>query len=230
MPAKGLIKLSALFLFVTLLTSAVHAQISTQYLILADTALMSSGDTTQVTIQNVGGQPYSGYINIYYSTDTVTFSPFMFCSIPAVSLNPHDTISTSCLISFDSTYFNPGSNIVVVWSSGNGKFAADTIWDSIYIVSQTAGVHENDLNNSFTIFPSPAKDLITLKLNKSKLPKPLIRKIKVTDVFGRSRYVEPFADKEDQKINVEHLPVGIYFLELLYANDKRVVQKFVRLD
>lgn len=226
---KGLIRSTVLFLFI-LSSSIARSQISTMFVSLPDTAFMSSGDTALVIVENVDNQPYSGYINVYFSTDTITFAPFMVCSIPSVSLNPNDTILTNCWISFDSTYFNSGSNIVVVWSSGNAKFAADTVWDSVYIVSQTAGIHENVLNSSFSIFPSLAKDIITIKLNRSKLPNDLIRKIKITDVFGRTIFVEPFADKEGQKINVEHLPHGLYFLELLYGDRKRAVQKFVKAD
>jgi hypothetical protein len=206
-----------------------NAIISTTFLQMPDSATSGSTDTVSVTIKNIDNASYTGYINIYYTTDTVTFSPLLLCSIPSVSLSSGDTISTSCTINFDSTYFQTGNRIVVVWSSGNGKFASDSLWDSVYISPQVAGIHEYDMNASFTIFPSPAKDVITIKTNKTTLSKDLIQSIKMTDVFGRTIYTEPFLG-ENQKINVTQLPPGIYFLELMDKDRKRATQKFVRAN
>ena len=89
---------------------------------------------------------------------------------------------------------------------------------------------ENNLNASFSISPCPATDIIRIKMSQSALSKEMLRQIKITDVLGRTMQTEAFLGGEEQKINVEHLPPGLYFIELMYNDDKKAVQKFVRSD
>lgn len=230
---KGLSRSFFLFLFLTIGSAAFsqNGTISTTFLSLPDTAnLGDSATTVLVVVKNIDSVPYSGYINIYYSTDTVAFTPVQFCSLNNIALNAGDTVVASCTMDFAPAYFNTGDNIVVVWSSGNGKFAADTLRDSVYLNPQGTGIHESDLSASFSIFPSPAKELIGITVHKSGLQKDLIQQIKIVDVFGRTVHAEAFQNAEGQKINVSHLTPGVYFLELLYSNRQRAVQKFVRGD
>ena len=230
---RQLMKLLAAALFVTLGASVGFSQgtISTTLFYLPnDTVVQGSTDTATVIVKNIDNAVYSGYINVYYSTDTVTFSPLLLCTLPNVTLNAGDSITSSCTITFDSTYFYIGKRIIVVWSSGNGKMAADSLWDSVYVTPQIAGVHENDLNSSFRISPNPAKDNIRIKMNGSALRKEMPEQIKISDMLGRTVQTEAFSGKEEQRINVQHLPPGLYFLELLYNDNKKGVQKFVRSD
>ncbi|TAL59907.1 MAG: T9SS type A sorting domain-containing protein [Bacteroidetes bacterium] len=191
------------------------------------------GDTASViaTITNTGSTTYSGYVNIYYTTDTIAFSPVQLCGIQSVTLAPNssDSVQITCVITFDSTYFYQGDNIVVVWSSGNARTAADSVWTHVYLQTP-AGVHENNPNASLMISPSPAKDFIQIKMKSVVPSNGMLQQIKITDVFGRTMYAAPFPDGEGQKINIKHLPAGIYFLELMYGNRKKSVQKFVRSD
>ncbi len=223
-------KLLTLFLSVILYSSAVSAQsgtLSTTFLSLPDTSYLGMMDTGNIVVKNIDNAPYTGSINVNYSTDTVAFNLAGFFTIPNVTLNPGDSIISTINITFDSTFYNPGNNIVVVWSSGNAKFAADTIWDSVYLIGQTASIYENGLSPLLTIFPSPASDMIYIK---SSLPKEGLQQLKITDVFGRTVYTTSPSGNETQKISVAHLHPGLYFLEMMYANRKRAVQKFVKVD
>ena len=224
-------RLAAFVLLLLLGSSAGFSQnntLSTVYFNLPATAPFGSSDTAKYWIKNIDNATYSGSLTIHYISDT-TLIPHVLDSFPSVTINANDSIYLSSVVIFDTShYFNPGSNIVVVWSSGNGKLAADSLADTINLT--VAGIHENNFNASFSIFPSPAKDDITIKVNRSAGPKGTLQRIKITDVFGRIMFVELVSDKERFKINVAHLPQGVYFLELLYSDRNRAMQKFVKVE
>lgn len=229
-PIRNAGKLAALILLLSLGSSAGFSQnntLSMAYFNLPATAPFGSSDTAKFWIKNLDNAVFSGQLTINYATDT-SFTPHVLDSF-TVTINSNDSIYLTSYVTFDtSNFFNPGSNIVVVWSSGNGKFAADSLADTITLIP--AGIHEDNFNVSFSIFPSPAKDHITINMNRSAEGKGVLQRIKITDVFGRIIIAEPFSDKEEQKINVEDLSAGVYFLELLYADRNRAVQKFVKAD
>lgn len=223
-------KLLSLLLLALLYSNAGSSQsgtLSTTFLSLPDTSYLGFMDTGNIVVKNIDNAPFTGTINVNYSTDTVAFNLAGFFTLPNVTLNPGDSIISTINITFDSTFYNPGNNIVVVWSSGSAKFAADTIWDTVYLIGQTAGIHDNELSPLLTIFPSPAKDLIHVKSN---FPQQELQQLMITDVFGRKVFASTPSGNENIKVSVAHLPPGLYFLELMYANRQRAVQKFVRVE
>jgi hypothetical protein len=226
--ASKLLAVSLLLFICSQTTFAQNNTLSTDTLILPSTGVLGGSGTATIRVRNLENAQYTGPIRFYCMIDSGT-TPFILDSLSNVSLLPQGTASITTTISYNSPVFHSGDNIVVVWSSGNGRFAADSIRDTINLTP--SGIHENNLNASFTIFPSPAKDFITIKFNKSALSKDLLQSIKITDVFGRTMHTEPFTGGgEGQKINVRNLPSGSYFLELQYGNRKRAIQKFIRMD
>ena len=191
---------------------------------------MGVTDSVVVRIKNLDTAAYSGYINVYYSTDTITFSPVSFCSINNLLLAGLDSVQTNCNITFDSTYFNPGNNIVVVWSSGNAKMAADSIKHKIYLnPSPAGGVHDINLFSSFSIYPTISSDFIFIELlEKNIQPK----KIFIEDFTGRIvKVVSSSIDSNNRvKVNTSELNSGIYFLDILLPDKQRFVSKFVKTD
>ena len=218
--------------FIFLFSYSAFAQqpgLSTQILFPLDTSYIGGVDSVFVKVKNLDTSTYSGYINIYYTTDTATFSPVSLCTLQNVVLLGLDSIQTTCTISFDSTYFNWGNNIVVVWSSGNAKVAADSVWTNVYLDSTGAAVHEKDLSSSFRIYPTITNDFIFIEsVEKNILPK----KIFIEDVTGRIvKVVSSSFDSQNRiKINTSEFNSGIYFLDILLPNKQRVVSKFVKMD
>lgn len=179
------------------------------------------------TIKYLGITPYSGPLNIYYTTDMVTV--FLLDSIQQVNfVNQNDTIQIVSPILFDSLNgFIGGNNIVVVWSSGNAITPADSLWSPLHL-KVMAGIHETNLSSSFTIYPTLAKDFITIEYLENIFP----NKIFITDVSGRiMKVVSPSSDSKNKiKINTSELTSGIYFLDILLPDRQRVVSKFVKTD
>lgn len=227
---KSIIKFFVCGIFFFSFSSAFSQQLglSTQILSYPDTSFLGFTDSITVKVRNLDTAAYSGYINIYYTTDTVTFSPVLFCTIQNFILPGFDSVQTSCTINFDSTYFNNGDNIVVVWSSGNAKAPADSVWVNIYLDSTGAGVHDINLSSAFTIYPTLTKDFINVEFTRKNFPKKLF----IEDVSGRIiKVVSPSPDNRNQiKINTSELNSGIYFLDILLPDKQRVVSKFVKAD
>lgn len=202
---------------------------STYQMTLADTSYMGNTISATISIRNVDTASYAGPIYIYFSTDTSNFSPVPLCNVQNISLGPQDTLSTTCSFTFDSLGgFNPGTNIVVVWSSGNAKLAADTLRDTIYLL-QTASVQEKSQHNFFTISPSPASEFINIRMNSPESNASGTCRAKILDPFGKVLISATLTDR-NRKIHVEQLPPGLYFLELELDNRKTAVQKFLRVD
>ena len=68
-------------------------------------------------------------------------------------------------------------------------------------------------NDSFTIFPNPAKDFINIKKSDNLL----IDKITVIDIYGKTVII---AENLYDKLNIQHLPNGIYLLQINCQNRK----------
>jgi hypothetical protein len=133
-----------------------------------------------------------------------------------------------CTINFDTTNFTGGNNIVVVWSSGNAKAPADSVHDSVYLCTSSAGVNENLLLPDFTIYPTLTNDFIIIESSEQYFPK----KIFIEDISGRIiKIVSPSPDAKNQiKINTSELTSGIYFVDFLLPDKQRYVSKFVKAD
>ena len=200
--------------------------LSTKILWFQDTSSIAATDSVVIRVKNLDTSACTGYINFYYSTDTVAFTSVSFCSINNVSLAGGDSMQTTCSIYWDSTYFHTGNNIVVVWSSGNAKIPADSSWNHIYLNPSVAGVHEIDIASAFTIYPTITTDFIFIDaLDKNLLPK----KIFIEDVTGKIISVATSFDPKDRiRINTSQLKNGIYFLDILLPDKQRMVSKFVK--
>jgi hypothetical protein len=201
--------------------------LSTQVLGLTDTSYIGGVDAVTIRIKNLDTAAYSGYINISYSTDTVTFTPTTFCSISNVVLAGLDSVDQACTFTFDSTYYNPGGNIIVVWSSGSAKAAADSVWANIYLHT-TAGLHEYASVGLFSVYPTLGGDYLFLESSTQVMPE----KIFISDVSGRMVSVPALASdaRNRVRINIGDLNGGIYFLNAILPDKSRFVAKFVKVE
>jgi len=227
---KSLVKFFACGIFFFSLSS-VHSQqgtMSTTALIFPDSSCVGYTDSVFVTVKNIDTASYSGSIFFWIGTAYTGFNPIQFCFIQQITLQPNDSVQQGCVINFDSTNFTGGNNIVVVWSSGNAKAPADSIYDSVYLCGTGAGIHENNLGPAFIIYPTLAKDFITIGSSENALPKNIF----IEDVTGRIiRIVTPSLESRNRiKVNVSELNSGIYFLDILLPDKQRVVSKFVKAD
>jgi hypothetical protein len=201
--------------------------LSTKVLTFPLLSSVNAVDTVAVRIYNLDTAAYTGYINTYYSTDTVTFSPLPLCSIANATLAGLDSVDLQCTITFDSTYFDPGNNIVVVWSSGSAKAAADSTWLTVNLTPYIAGIHESG-SSLFSLYPSLAGNYIMLESATTLMPE----KIFISDLSGRIVSVPATTTdaRNRMRIHTAGLNNGVYFLNAILPDKSRYVAKFVKVE
>lgn len=87
-------------------------------------------------------------------------------------------------------------------------------------VTPTAGIGENDTENSFTLYPNPANDEINISFSSTEK---VSTSLSIKDITGREIISEPFELSIGtiyRKININNLPKGIYLIEILNASAK----------
>lgn len=195
---KSIIKLFVCGIFFFSLSSVFAQQpaFSTQIIYFPDSSYLGYSDTFSVSVKNLDTALYSDYVNIYVSADTIAFSVASLCSIPQITIPALDSVLIPCNINFDSTYFNAGNNIVVVWSSGNAKTPADSIRRNVYLKTTGAGVGEHPHAFSFFLYPSLANNHLHVDFQKPDLTP---KKIRVLDVYGREMKVFSVSKNEKKK-------------------------------
>ena len=200
---------------------------STQIIYFPDSSYLGYSDTFAVRVKNTDTASYTGFINVYVSADTSAFSVANLYTNQQATIAGLDSIQFTCNILFDSTYFNGGNNIVVVWSSGNAIAPSDSIWSNVYLKTTGAGVHEIINALSFSLHPSIASSFIQIESAKQETS---FEKIRILDVFGREISSIAVSKKEkESRVGVSSLPNGIYFLEVSSGN-LRSTKKFVKMD
>lgn len=93
----------------------------------------------------------------------------------------------------------------------------------------TVGVVEQELSNNFSISPNPAKEELVIEYEFGSHP----IQIRVYDLFGKIvlEEKEVHSLQKDLHLNIERLPVGVYFIEL--KNTQSVLvgrKKFIKLQ
>ena len=92
-------------------------------------------------------------------------------------------------------------------------------WSALYSFTTTTGV-ESWLENSVTLFPNPAKEVVNVQCTMNN-----VQSVEVYDVFGKVVRIVglPQCDSPTTRINVAGLANGVYFVRV--TTDKGVVTK-----
>jgi len=218
---------SGIFFFSLSSAFAQQGTFSTKIISFPDTSCLVCPDTFSVSVRNLDTSDYTGFVNVSVSADTIAFSLASLCSTPSVTITALDSVQITCNITFDSAYFNTGNNIIVIWSSGNGRVAADSVWTNVYLKTTGAGVGEHQNAFSFSLYPSLANNYLHVDFQKSDWS---LEKIRVLDVYGRE--MQSLAVSKNEKKNVldiSTLANGFYFLEVGSGN-RRSTRKFIKVD
>ncbi|MBX3043296.1 MAG: serine hydrolase [Candidatus Kapabacteria bacterium] len=114
---------------------------------------------------------------------------------------------------------DPGENLFV------SKDFSSNIWKYLNDIMNTEmSVYESE--NNFYVSPNPASDFITIQFsNKGLQPFAATEKVQLFDMLGLEvMSVGTGLDLSTQRIDVSHLPAGVYFIRI---GDK--VEKFVKM-
>ncbi len=84
---------------------------------------------------------------------------------------------------------------------------------------------ETELKNEsiLSFFPNPAFNSIHIKSNNAE---PI--QVKITDILGHTVISKRIANESDKEINIEHLPKGIYFIELVQGKHSGIDRLILR--
>lgn len=184
------------------------------------------GDTANfnITIQNKGNQAYSGPFSLQYNSANDSTIFYVSSSTYSVTLNPNDTVLVPASIIIDPGRFKIGIDIVVVWPISNVA-TSDSASVSITVLG-SLGVIEKDssLEEAVTIYPNPANHALVVNVNA----KNRVERVRIIDVFGAEIFEANTSHQTNLMIQTTAYPPGVYFMELMLEDNKRLVRKFMK--
>jgi hypothetical protein len=88
------------------------------------------------------------------------------------------------------------------------------------------GIQENNRAHLFNVYPSPAKDLLTIEFNLIESPRP---SIEIINILGQTMKKIEKNPSSDNKIDIDisEFPNGIYLIQLIGENEV-ISKKFLK--
>lgn len=165
-------------------------------------------------------------------SDVTTFSGDLFILIRSESVGVTDTMGIFQQITlfpngdttlidtftFESSSFDGGDNIVVVWPASSSFIIPDTL--HTHVNFSAVSVSENGPRASFNVYPNPARDFIRFVYHDAEK----IEQVRVLDILGREFGV---FDQAVTTLNTRTMASGLYFIEVRQKNGIRTILRFV---
>jgi endonuclease/exonuclease/phosphatase family metal-dependent hydrolase len=92
---------------------------------------------------------------------------------------------------------------------------------SDFTINQTASTNQNTLNNVITIYPNPANNSITIQVQNRET-----YQLKLIDIYGK--IVLETSITNNNKINIENLNSGVYFVMIVNNKGKKYFSKLLK--
>lgn len=96
----------------------------------------------------------------------------------------------------------------------------------IYATTSTGIDANNNVENNVAIFPNPAKNFINVKLDANSS----IKTIEIYNIIGKKVMVLPLNNNELNKISLNELPTGVYFMKYGNGNGTFLTKKFYKTN
>ena len=213
-----------LFLLIAFLLSgelSAQAILGVRSISFPDTVFTNTNYTVEVIIENKGNSPYTGIVNVYYTTDTTASNQFLD-SVTVTNLDSSDVVQLVVNnFQFNSTAFLFGGNIVVVWPTGSVA-TADSATTPVYVIDDTGIKDGTGINENIYIFPNPVKNKLFINCYDIKNS---IEQVRIYNLIGK----EIFKSEESPGvINTDNYRQGIYFMELRLKDGTQVIKKFIK--
>ncbi len=90
-------------------------------------------------------------------------------------------------------------------ANGNGANSGDQIHLSSFAVSPAVGISENDMAQSFQVYPNPSTGFVNINSNEN------LNKIEVLNLHGQLVYSKD-ASGQNTKLDLTDMEKGIYFI------------------
>ena len=122
---------------------------------------------------------------------------------------------STCNVMSVCSYLSNGGNPTI---SGNANGCENL--NQVVTACNNLSVSQNDLENKIEIFPNPTNAILNIKSRDNKI----LNKIVISDLTGKIIFTN---NQNTNKINVQSLSKGLYFLEL-FSGDLKLVHKFIK--
>lgn len=121
-------------------------------------------------------------------------------------------VDSTITINFQRYYF-----VEIIQQDGQ-RIVTSPIW---YTKDPFASIEVSFLNSSMLVFPNPVSDVLSISC-------PLYEyDIKINDITGRLIF-EQSVDNNSLNIDVSHLPIGVYFIEIIKNQKVYHREKFIK--
>ncbi|MBA3680639.1 MAG: PQQ-dependent sugar dehydrogenase [Bacteroidetes bacterium] len=114
----------------------------------------------------------------------------------------------------DITVSADGTKLFLI---NNGGAPTDKI--TVYTYDPFASVNENYLENTITIYPNPAYDLVFLRSSLA------LKYISIYDVYGKELY---FTNEKIEKVDISRFNKGIFFLKACTEEGSVIIKKIIK--
>ena len=169
--------------------------------------------------------------------DSVTFSDTIDVFLRSDTANPIDTLVYNSINSIiqpldsavlqtgnytaKTTHYDDGDNIVVVWPQARSIGGiSDSLTFHVYFIPLNAGF-DNPSENAIILYPNPFSSYIGLKMDR----KMNLKRVRIYNELGKVCLDEA---SPGYLIPVSFLEPGIYWLEIIGANDSRKIYKIIK--
>ena len=181
----------------------------------------------------VEGDPYTLSFHVQRSdSDATTFFGDVFILIRSESVGLTDTMGIFTQITlpqygdttlidtftFESSSFDGGDNIVVVWPASTTSITPDTLHTHVNFSS--ISVEEYDPRQLFTLFPNPASRFLNLRYTDPEK----VEQVRVSDILGKDLLA---FGQAVSTVDIRPLASGIYFIEVRHKNGLRATQRII---
>ena len=197
-------------------------------------------NTFYVIEQNVCGQYSRDTVNVMVAPMPVVLLSFNVSGFKSFNGNTNTEVSWVTSTEINTAYFNvqrstDGINFwtigkVIAKGASSYRYIDNTnltgvIYYRLEIVDKNGAlsyseIREIDLsssNNEISIYPNPAKDVVTINGNN-------IKQVIISDISGRV-----LITTKEKRIDIRGLQSGTYIIQIETINGNYVTQKFVRL-
>ena len=189
-----------------------------------------AGQTYFITtlLRNAGTTPFQGTVQI--AMQSQNFNPgaisYLYFSNNPIVLLQNDTISLSSPNGyvFDTTYFRPGNNVVVVWPYSTQLIQIDSTTINLYLKT-FSGLAEAGII-PVSLSPVPARDILRIKTGQSAP----IEYVRIFDAQGRQWPVRTGGGENGIILYLEGLPAGHFILETGFRDNPPTRSRFIRLQ
>jgi hypothetical protein len=193
-----------------------------------DSAIAGQPYFITTILRNAGGTPFQGTVQI--AMQSQNFAPgaisYLYFSNTPIVLLQNDTVwlSSPNGYVFDTTYFRPGNNVVVVWPYSTQLIQVDSTTIDLYLITLTGLAEAGVIPVSLS--PVPAKDILRINTRDYRP----IEYVRIFDVQGRQWPVRTGGMENGLILYLEGLPAGYFILETGFRDNPPTRSRFLRLQ